>query len=147
MPKRSAGLLLWRRAGLAIEVLIGHPGGPFFKRKDAGIWSIPKGEYDLTEEPIEAAKREFAEETGAAPPEGPYLPLGETTQRSGKIVAAWAVRADFNPANLSSNLTTQGWPEIDRVEWVSIELARERLIPGQSEFLDRLLLHVEVTDV
>lgn len=147
MPKRSAGLLLWRRAGSGIQVLIGHPGGPFFKRRDAGIWSIPKGEYELSEEPIEAAKREFAEETGAAPPEGPYLPLGEITQRSGKIVAAWAVRADFDPANLASNLTDQGWPEIDRVEWVSIEKARERLIPGQSEFLDRLLLHVEVTDV
>ena len=147
MAKQSAGVLLWRRRRAQIEVLIEHPGGPFFAHQDQGVWSIPKGEPEAGELAIDAAKREFHEELGVAPPAGVYWPLGEIRQRSGKIVAVWAVEGDFNPAALVSNLTSHGWPEVDRVEWVSIESARERLVAGQAELLDRLLLHVQIADI
>ncbi|HZN30007.1 MAG TPA: NUDIX domain-containing protein [Xanthobacteraceae bacterium] len=148
MPKRSAGLLMYRRAGAGVEVLLVHPGGPFWAKKDLGAWSIPKGEYAAGEEPLAVAMREFEEETGARP-RGDFLPLGESVQPSRKIVTAWAVEGDFDVGALKSNLFELEWPpksgrrtsfpEVDRAEWFSIEHARKKILPGQSAFLDRLL--------
>ncbi|MEV7419234.1 NUDIX domain-containing protein [Streptomyces sp. NPDC089919] len=151
--KRSAGLLLFRRAGAAAagpvaEVLIGHMGGPFYEHRDAGAWSIPKGEYEPEEAPMAAARREFEEELGLAPPEGPYLPLGEVRQRNGKLVTVWAVEAELDPAAVVPGTFRMEWPprsgnvqefpEIDRVRWCPPELARQLLVPAQADFLDRL---------
>ena len=148
MPKRSAGLLMYRRAGAGVEVLLVHPGGPFWAKKDLGAWSIPKGEYAAGEEPLAVAMREFEEETGARP-RGDFLPLGESVQPSRKIVTAWAVEGDFDVGALKSNLFELEWPpksgrrtsfpEVDRAEWFPIEAARKKILPGQSAFLDRLL--------
>jgi predicted NUDIX family NTP pyrophosphohydrolase len=148
MSKRSAGLLMYRRAGAGVEVLLVHPGGPFWAKKDLGAWSIPKGEYAAGEEPLAVAMREFEEETGARP-RGDFLPLGESVQPSRKIVTAWAVEGDFDVGALKSNLFELEWPpksgrrtsfpEVDRAEWFSIEHARKKILPGQSAFLDRLL--------
>jgi predicted NUDIX family NTP pyrophosphohydrolase len=147
MPKRSAGILMYRRPGTGLEVLLVHPGGPFWAKKDLGAWSIPKGEYAADEEPLAVAAREFEEETGARP-RGDFLPLGEVVQPGRKAVAAWAVEGDFDVATLKSNLFELEWPprsgrrvsfpEVDRAEWFSIPDARRKILPGQTPFLDRL---------
>lgn len=148
MPKRSAGMLMYRRAGATLEVLLVHPGGPFWAKKDLGAWSLPKGEYAAGEEPLAVAMREFEEETGARP-SGDFLPLGESVQPGRKIVTAWAVEGDFDVGALKSNLFEMEWPpksgrktsfpEVDRAEWFSIEDARKKILRGQGAFLDRLL--------
>lgn len=145
--KRSAGILLHRRRNGQIEVLLGHPGGPYWKRKDDGAWSIPKGEYGEEEEPLEAARREFEEETGIRL-EGELRPLGEVKQAGGKTVRAWTLEADCDASMLRSIAFSLEWPpgsgkiqefpEIDRFEWFSLEEARIKLIKAQVEFLDRL---------
>jgi predicted NUDIX family NTP pyrophosphohydrolase len=152
MPKRSAGVLLFRRKGPQIEVLLAHPGGPFWKNKDDGAWSIPKGEYGEDEDPLTAAKREFAEETGLKL-SGDFIPLGEIRQPGGKVVRAWAVEGDFDPAKLHSNTFTMPWPpgsenlqefpEVDRVEWFSLDAARRKILKGQAELLERLVEHLQ----
>lgn len=149
--RRSAGLLLWRRAP-DLQVLLGHPGGPLFAAKDDGVWSIPKGEYSGDEEPLAAAHREFAEETGMAPPDGEAVPLGEVRLRSGKLVTVWAVEGDVDAAAVRSNLFTMQWPprsgrlqqfpELDRAAWLTPAAARCKLAPGQLPFLDRLVAAV-----
>lgn len=146
MPKRSAGLLLYRRR-TGLEVFLVHPGGPFWAKKDLGAWSIPKGEYADNEEPLAAAQREFAEETGQAV-SGAFLELGTVRQPSGKLVTAWAVEGEFDPASLVSNTCTIEWPprsgksleipEVDRGAWFPLDAAREKLIAGQRPFLDAL---------
>jgi predicted NUDIX family NTP pyrophosphohydrolase len=148
MAKRSAGLLLFRHRQGGLEVLLAHPGGPFSRRKDEGAWSIPKGEYADDEQPLAAAQREFAEETGAAVT-GNFLPLGEVRQASGKIVTAWALEGDFDPSALRSNTFSMEWPpgsgkqnefpEVDRAAWFSIEAAGRRILKAQHQFLDRLV--------
>jgi len=157
MPKQSAGLLLFRESHGAIEVLLVHPGGPFWARKDAGAWSIPKGEFDAGEEPLTAARREFEEETGQAVT-GEFIALQPVRQPSGKIVHAWAVRADFDPARLRSNTFTIEWPpksgrsrefpEVDRAAWFTLDEARQKIQPGQRPLLDQLeaLLRRERTE-
>lgn len=147
-PRRSAGLLLYRGSAESLEVLLVHPGGPVWARRDAGAWSIPKGEYDADEEPLTAARREFEEELGSAPPDGEALPLGEVTQRSGKIVIAWALRGDLDASAITSNTFEMEWPprsgrrrafpEVDRAEWFSLDDARAKINPAQAELLDRL---------
>jgi predicted NUDIX family NTP pyrophosphohydrolase len=151
MPQRSAGLLLYRRRASELEVFLVHPGGPFWAKKDLGVWSIPKGLYDETEEPLEAAKREFTEETGFTA-QGEFIELGELKQPSGKVVSAWAVEADCDPAQLKSNLCSVEWPprsgrhieipEVDRGAWFSLAEAGSRILPGQRPFLDRLFQKV-----
>jgi predicted NUDIX family NTP pyrophosphohydrolase len=147
-PARSAGLLLYRRAP-GLEVLLGHMGGPFFARRDDGAWTIPKGEYGADEEPLAAARREFAEELGTAPPAlAEYHPLGSVRQRNGKEVTAWAVAGDFDIATVVSNTFELEWPprsgrrqsfpEIDRAAWFDLAAARPKVIAGQAVFLDRL---------
>lgn len=148
MPQRSAGLLMYRRRNAALEVFLVHPGGPFWAKKDAGAWSIPKGEYLDHEEPLAVAQREFEEETGFAPA-SPFLELGDVKQSGGKIVSAWAFEGDCDPEKLRSNTFTLVWPprsgrqmevpEVDRGSWFSIEEARSKLLAGQRPFLDRLL--------
>lgn len=148
MARRSAGLLMFRRpGGAACEVLLIHPGGPYWTNKDVGAWSIPKGEYNDLEEPLAAARREFGEETGW-PSAPPYLPLGSIKQRGGKVVIAWAFEGDQDPATLVSNTFEMVWParsgrlqtfpEADRAAWFSAEEARRRIIDSQAEFIDRL---------
>ena len=144
----SAGILLWRRRDGRPEVLLAHPGGPFWARKDRGHWTVPKGETDAGEELEAVARREFAEETGHPVPDGPLLHLGEIRQRSGKLVIAWAVEGDLDPAVAVSNTfemewpprsgTIQQFPEIDRVEWFGLDEARRRLNAAQVPFLERL---------
>lgn len=149
---RSAGILLYRCPGDGPEVLLVHPGGPFWARKDAGVWSIPKGEFGESEEPRECALRELSEELGpGAPRLGPeaLLDLGSIRQRGGKTVHAWAAEADFDPATLDSNAFTMEWPprsgaerefpEVDRAEWFEPSAAREKILPAQAELIDRLL--------
>lgn len=149
MAKRSAGILLYRGIGDALEVLLVHPGGPFWAKKDAGAWSIPKGEYDEGEDPLAVAKREFAEETGSMPPQAGYIDLGELAQPSRKLITAFAVEGDFDPAELKSNsfelewppksARKQAFPEIDRAAWFSPDEARTKILLGQSPFINRLL--------
>jgi predicted NUDIX family NTP pyrophosphohydrolase len=148
--KRSAGILLFRRDG-ATEFLLVHPGGPFWAKKDAGAWSIPKGQIEAGEEPRACAIRELEEELGPALELDPaqLIELGQIRQRAGKMVEAWAAEADFDPAALASNTFTMEWPprsgrraefpEVDRAEWFDLETAREKILPAQAEFLDRLL--------
>lgn len=150
MPKRSAGLLLFRRSGPdRVEVLLVHPGGPFFRNKDEGTWTLPKGEIESGEDPLTTAKRELAEETGFdLTADGEPFALGEVRQRGGKIVLAWAVEASVEPARLESNTFEIEWPprsgrrrrfpEIDRAEYFPLGRAREKINPVQIEFLDRL---------
>lgn len=142
MARRSAGLLLFRRTP-DLEVLLAHPGGPLHARKD--VWTVPKGEYDDSEEPLVAAYREFAEEVGHPVPEGPALDLGEIQQKGGKLVVAWAVEGDLDPATAVSNTFTMVWqgreqefPEIDRVAWFDLPTARRKINERQVPFLDRL---------
>jgi predicted NUDIX family NTP pyrophosphohydrolase len=146
--KRSAGILLHRQRDGAREVLLVHPGGPFWAKKDAGAWSIPKGEYEDGEDARACALREFGEEIGAAAPEGELVDLGEVKQRGGKVVAAWALEGDADADSIRSNTFTLEWPprsgktqefpEIDRAQWFSLDEARERILPAQAPLLDRL---------
>jgi predicted NUDIX family NTP pyrophosphohydrolase len=148
MPKRSAGILMYRRPGAGLELLLVHPGGPFWARKDLGAWSIPKGEYSESEDALAVAKREFEEETGARV-QGDFRSLGELVQPGRKIVTAWAIEGDFDPADLKSNLFEMEWPpksgrrqsfpEVDRAQWFSPAEARGKILKGQSEFISRLL--------
>jgi predicted NUDIX family NTP pyrophosphohydrolase len=153
MPKLSAGLLLYRVAGGDVEVLIGHPGGPFWARKDDGAWSIPKGEYIEGEDPWTVAQREFEEELGKTAPDGPRIDFAPLKQPSGKVITAFAVRGDLDLDGTYSNTFTLEWPkgsgnvkefpEIDRVDWFSVDEARSKLLKGQRPLLDLLLAAVE----
>ncbi|WP_161928777.1 NUDIX domain-containing protein [Gordonia crocea] len=150
MASHSAGLLLYRAAADpgGFEVLLVHPGGPFWARKDAGAWSIPKGEYEAAEDPLAAARREFGEETGSPAPEGTEIDLGEAVQRGGKVVRAFALRGDLDAAAVVSNTFEMVWPpksgqvrefpEVDRAEWFTAADAADKLNPAQAVFLDRL---------
>lgn len=151
MPQRaavSAGLLLYRRSGRGVEVLLAHPGGPFWDRRDEGAWTIPKGVPAPDEELLAAAQREFTEETGAAA-EGPFVALGSIRQKAGKTVHAWAAEGDLDPAAVVSNTMKAEWPprsgrwvtfpEVDRCEWFDPETARRKLNPAQAELVDRLV--------
>jgi predicted NUDIX family NTP pyrophosphohydrolase len=148
MPKQAAGILLYRRAPVGLEVLLAHPGGPLWSRKDAGSWTLPKGQFTEGELPLDAAKREFEEEMGS-PPAGLFQPLGTVKQPSGKVIHGWAVESDFDVTTVKSNLFSLEWPpksgrmgefpEVDRAEWFSIEDARVKILKGQAPFLDRLL--------
>lgn len=146
--KRSAGILVFRRTNGQVEVLIAHMGGPLWARKDAGAWSVPKGEYEPGETAEAAARREFGEELGLPVPAGDLIELGEVTQSSGKIVTAWALEGDLDPAQVVPGTFEMEWPrgsgvrrefpEIDRVAWFDLPTAREKLVKAQQEFLDRL---------
>lgn len=155
MKKQSAGLLLWRRnAHDGVEVLLVHPGGPFWAKKDLGAWSIPKGEFADGEEPLEAAKREYAEEIGQAPPEGELIELGQAKQSSGKVIYAWALQGTADITSLKSNMFEMEWPprsgqkqqfpEVDRAEWFSLDEAQAKLVKGQVMFVGRLATHLKV---
>jgi predicted NUDIX family NTP pyrophosphohydrolase len=145
--KISAGILFYRRRDGRVEVLLAHPGGPFWKRKDLGAWSIPKGECQAGEDPMAAARREFEEETGLRL-QSELTPLGEVKQAGGKVVRAWAVEGDCEASAMHSNTFQLEWPpksgkiqqfpEIDRFEWFSLDAARERLVSAQAAFLERL---------
>lgn len=149
MPVLSAGLLLHRRRDDEVEVLIGHPGGPFWARKDEGAWSIPKGEYTAGEDPWQVARREFTEEIGFPPPDGPVLDLGAVRQPSGKVLRVFAVAGDLDVSGARSNTFTLEWPkgsgqlrefpEVDRVAWLAVRYAEAKLLRGQRVFLDRLV--------
>src|SRR5215204_3230706 len=148
MAKKSAGLLLFRRTPAGVEVLLVHPGGPLWAKKDEGAWSIPKGEIDADEEPLAAARREFEEELGS-PVSGEFIALAPIRQASGKVVHAWAVEADFDPATFTSGMFSMEWPprsgrqqefpEVDRAEWFSIDDARRKINKAQIELLDQLV--------
>jgi predicted NUDIX family NTP pyrophosphohydrolase len=152
MGRRSAGLLLFRRTDRGVEVLLAHPGGPLWSRRDRGAWSVPKGEYDPTEDALAAARREFSEELGLPPPAGPMFPLGEVRQAGGKVVTAWAVAGDLDPDAIDPGSFQMEWPrgsgrlrsfpEVDRVAWFGLPEAHVRLLAGQRELLDRLADHV-----
>ncbi|WP_338485879.1 NUDIX domain-containing protein [Streptomyces sp. SCSIO 75703] len=149
--RRSAGLLLFRRSGDGTQVLLGHMGGPFHARRGAGSWTLPKGEYTAEESAWDAARREFREELGLAPPDGAAVPLGEVRQAGGKTVTAWAVEADLDPAAVVPGTFRMEWPprsgrtaefpELDRVAWFTLDAAREVIVPAQRAFLDRLREH------
>jgi predicted NUDIX family NTP pyrophosphohydrolase len=144
----SAGLLMYRRRGPSLEVLLVHPGGPFFARKDAGAWSLPKGLVESGEPGLDAARREFEEETGLAADAATFLPLGLVRQKGGKRVHAWAFEGDCDPAAVRSNTFELAWPpesgrravfpEIDRAAWFSLDEARARILAAQAPFLERL---------
>jgi predicted NUDIX family NTP pyrophosphohydrolase len=152
MPAASAGILLYRRAGGGILVLLVHPGGPFWAKRDLGAWSIPKGEFGEEEEPAAAARREFAEELGVEVT-GELQPLGEITQKAGKRVVGFAAEGELDVDAIRSNTFDMEWPprsgrtksfpEIDRAEWFGLDTAREKIIPGQLPFLDRLEAHAK----
>ena len=147
MAKVSAGLLMYRVRGRVLEVFLAHPGGPFFEKKDTGVWGIPKGEIDEGEDALTAAQREFEEETGFKA-QGEFLPLTPVTQKGGKIVQAWAVEGDCDPTQMKSNMFTMEWPphsgrqqefpEVDRARWFSIAEAKQKINPAQIAFLDEL---------
>ena len=138
---------MYKQRGSELQVFLAHPGGPFWKNKDAGAWSIPKGEYGDEEDPLAAARREFQEETGFAV-SGEFAPLGEIAQPSGKVVIAWALEGDCQAEDIRSNTFSMEWPpkslrqrefpEVDRAAWFHLKEARKRILPGQAEFLDRL---------
>jgi predicted NUDIX family NTP pyrophosphohydrolase len=146
---RSAGLLLYRWRGGDLELLLGHMGGPFWAKKDERTWSIPKGEIVLDEDPLAAARREFEEEIGTAPPDGPVVELGEVRQPSGKRLVVWAIEGDLDPDTATSNTFAMKWPprsgrwqefpEIDRVAWFGLDTARMKLVKGQIAFVDLLV--------
>jgi predicted NUDIX family NTP pyrophosphohydrolase len=149
VPKRSAALLVYRRGGEdGLEVLVGHMGGPFWARKEARAWSIPKGEYDGAEAPLAAARREFEEEIGSAAPQGPVADLGELRQPGGKVIVTFAVEGDLDLSGFRSNTFTMEWPrgsgqvrefpELDRAEWMSLGRAADMLVKGQVPILDAL---------
>jgi predicted NUDIX family NTP pyrophosphohydrolase len=148
MPKTSAGILVYRLREGRLEVFLVHPGGPFWAKKDLGAWSIPKGEFTEPENPLDAAIREFQEETGCEI-KGPFEPLAPRKQPSGKIVHAWVAEGDLDPRQITSNTFLLEWPkgsgrqkefpEIDRAEWFEINEARQRILPGHIGFLDDLI--------
>ena len=148
MTERSAGLLVYRVTGEEVLVLLVHPGGPFWAKREDGAWSIPKGEYQPDEDPQAAAIREFNEELGVKPPSTPLVDLGEVRQAGGKLVRAWAVCGDFDVESVVSNTFEMEWPprsgrsetfpEVDRAEWCDPSTARRRLVPAQVAFLDAL---------
>ncbi|MDP3910325.1 MAG: NUDIX domain-containing protein [Gemmatimonadales bacterium] len=141
MPKTSAGLLLFRENDGKLEVFLVHPGGPFWAHRDEGAWSIPKGEYAPGEDPLAAARREFAEETGLSAPGGDPIPLSPLVQPSGKVVHAWAVRGDCDAALVKSNTFTfkgREFPEVDRAGWFDAASARRKILVGQKGFVDQL---------
>jgi Predicted NTP pyrophosphohydrolase len=147
MPKTSAGILMFRRNSESIELFLIHPGGPFWARKDVGAWSIPKGEYGPGEEPLDAARREFNEETGSTV-HGDFIPLPPIKQKGGKIVSAWAVEGDIDAASIKSNTFSMEWPpksgrqaefpEVDKAGWFSPAEARQKINPAQAVFIDAL---------
>lgn len=155
MAAESAGILLYREVGDGVEVLLAHPGGPYWTRKDRGAWTIPKGGCDEGEDLRDCALREMGEELGEAPALAvdSMLELGSVRQKSGKVVHCWAAKGDFDPAELSSNTFSMEWPprsgseqefpEIDRAQWFSPEDAREKILAAQAAFLDRLLEHLD----
>lgn len=148
MTRTSSGVVLWRRRGGRLEVLLGHNGGPYFARRDEGHWTILKGEVEPDEDVAAVARREFAEETGHKLPDGPMRKLGEIRQKGGKVVVAWAVEGDLDPDTAVSNTfemewpprsgRTQTFPEIDRVAWFDLPEARGKIMAAQAPFLDRL---------
>jgi predicted NUDIX family NTP pyrophosphohydrolase len=148
MARRSAGILLYREGADGLEVLLVHPGGPFWTKKDHGAWSIPKGEYEDGDDPLANALREFEEETGTRLEASEPVELGTVVQRGGKQVTAWALAGDLDPASVRSNTFTMEWPprsgrqsefpEVDRAEWFGLDEAREKLVPAQAELVDRL---------
>jgi predicted NUDIX family NTP pyrophosphohydrolase len=149
MPKRSAGIVLYRVGGEGVEVLLVHPGGPFWANKDLGAWSIPKGEYEQGEDPLRTALRELEEETGHKLQTAELLELGAVRQRSGKVLTAWAAAGDLDAAAITSNTFTLQWPprsgrtrefpEVDRAGWFDPATARQKLVGAQAELIDRLL--------
>ena len=153
MPRTSAGLLLYRRRGAGVEVLIGHMGGPFWARKDDAAWSVPKGEYGPSEEPFDVALREFEEELGSPVPADDFLPLGDVRQSGGKVLTVWAAEGDLDAAAAHSNTFPLEWPprsgriqefpEIDRAAWMPVDQARTKLVRGQVPLLDRLLVALD----
>jgi predicted NUDIX family NTP pyrophosphohydrolase len=148
LPKQAAGILLYRRGARGLELLLAHPGGPLWARKDDGCWTIPKGQFTDGELPLDAAKREFEEEMGSKPV-GDFQPLGTLKQPSGKVIHAWAAESDFDVTKVKSNLFSMEWPprsgtlsefpEVDRAGWFSLEEARIKILKGQQPFLERLL--------
>ncbi|MGH7158247.1 MAG: NUDIX domain-containing protein [Candidatus Saccharimonadales bacterium] len=148
MAKQSAGILAYRKGEEGYEVLLAHPGGPFWAKKDDGCWSIPKGEFDESEQALPAAKREFTEETGMPAPEGDYQPLGQAKQASGKVVHAFALESDINLEEFKSNMFEMEWPprsgqkqefpENDKAAWFSLSAARQKLVRGQVPLLEAL---------
>jgi predicted NUDIX family NTP pyrophosphohydrolase len=153
MPKLSSGMLLFRRRQGRVEVMLVHMGGPLWRHKDAGGWSLPKGEHEPGEDSLHAARREFAEELGSAPPRGAAIDLGSLKQRSGKVIRAWALDADMDVSEIHSNTFELEWPrgsgrlqrfpEVDRAGWFELGAAREKLIRGQWPFLDRLCERID----
>jgi predicted NUDIX family NTP pyrophosphohydrolase len=147
VPRTSAGLLMFRRCGPAPEVLLVHPGGPFWAKRDLGAWSIPKGEFVPGEDPLAVARREFAEETGIIP-QGEFIPLSPCRQAGGKVVHAWAFEGDCDPGTIVSNTFVLEWPprsgrrqefpEVDRAAWFPLELAKRKLVSGQVGFVKEL---------
>lgn len=147
MPKRSAGLLMYRRREGIVEVFLVHPGGPFWARKDLGSWSVPKGEYVPDENPLAAARREFEEETGITA-RGDFRELTEIKQKGGKLLKIWAFEGDCDPREIKSNTFTMEWPprsnktqefpEVDRAAWFSLQEAEEKILEGQKPLLDEL---------
>jgi predicted NUDIX family NTP pyrophosphohydrolase len=147
--RRSAGILLYRRGSGGLSVLLAHPGGPLWATRDDGVWTVPKGEIETGEEAWDVARREFEEETGHRPPDGPAIDLGEITQKGGKVVVAWALEGELDPTAARSNTFPLQWPprsgrwitvpEIDRVDWFSPDDARRRLKDTQIPFIDRLI--------
>ena len=153
MPAKSAGLLLYRKAADGgFEFLLVHPGGPFWRNKDDGAWSIPKGEFADDEDPLKAAQREFKEELGVSAPQGKYIQLKPIKQKAGKVVHAWAVEGDFDPPRLRSNSFSLEWPpksgkiqqfpEVDRAAWFSPEVARRKILAGQLPLIDQTLTFI-----
>ena len=148
-PRTSAGILLFRPRGGQLEVLLAHPGGPFFRNRDEGHWTIPKGEADGDEALVAVARREFEEETGHAAPDSEPIELGSIVQKGGKVVHAWALEGDLDPAAAESNTFDMVWPpgsgrvqtfpEIDRVEWFGVDEAKRRVKPTQVPLIDRLV--------
>jgi predicted NUDIX family NTP pyrophosphohydrolase len=145
--KVSAGLLLFRRGADGLELFLAHPGGPFWRRRDTGAWTIPKGLAEEGEDPLDAACREFTEETGVSP-QGPFIPLGSVRQKAGKLVHAWAWEGDADPGSITSNSMQAEWPrgsgrwltfpEVDRCGWFDSRTAREKINPAQAALIDRL---------
>ena len=150
--RRSAGILLFRRDPDSVRVLLAHMGGPFYAKRDAGVWTVPKGEPDPDEDLETAARREFAEELGLPVPTGPLLPLGEVTQKGGKVVTAWALEGDVDADTIRSNTFTMEWPrgsgrvgtfpEVDRAAWWTPAECAERIVPAQLELVSRLVTHL-----
>jgi len=154
VTQRSAGLLVYRQGPAGVEVLIVHPGGPFWARKDLGAWSLPKGQYTESEEPLAAAKREFAEEIGQPAPAGELINLGEVKMKTGKIISAWAVGGDLDANTIKSNMVRLEWPprsgkqlefpEVDKAGWFDLATAAQKLHPVQAELLGRLAKHLDI---